>query len=189
MHLDSSPKFVVLPLRTLHARRQTYGDIENGRRRLPRQFARSPHDRQRSRDSQDTGGELYSRSLAERRRVASGNEVLAIGGCMDDTKGAPFSSLSPPSPPPLTTSQLTCFSYFQDSRGEVKLALLPPCNLPLRHYHSTAAAPMHLSRYPIVFLPRNKRAHYQDAFRLLRNTDESSSRNELSDYCTRKILR
>lgn len=69
-------------------------------------------------------------------------------------KVAPFSS-SPLLP--TTTSQLTCFSYFQDSRGEVKLALLPPCNLPLRHYHSTAAAPMYLS--PRSFFSRGISAH------------------------------
>jgi len=122
-------------------------------RRLPWQFARSSRDRQRSRRAG------YRRRIifAQFGSGASGNEVLAVGGC---TRCRMIQRIfSPCSLPPTTTSQLTCFSYFQDSRGEVKLALLPPCNLPLRHYHSTAA-PMHLSpRSPQSFLSRGISAH------------------------------
>jgi len=96
----------------------------------------------------------YIRSVWQRckwKRSVSGRWMYMMS---DDTK-----DFLPCSLPPTTTSQLTCFSYFQDSRGEVKLALLPPCNLPLRHYHS-AAAPMHLSpRSPQSFLSCGISAH------------------------------
>lgn len=171
MYLDSSQE-----ISSFAAREETYGDI---RGMVEGGYRGNLHDRPVIGNDRDSR-ENYIRAVWQRckwKQSVSGRWMYGW------YKGAPFSP-PPPFPAPPTTSQLTCFSYFQDSRGEVKLALLPPCNLPLRHYHSTAA-PMHLSReIPVIVFLRGISAHITKMLFACSETLTKFECNELSDCYT-----